>query len=197
MADIFQTTFSNAFAWMKMFQLRLKFHWSLFLRVQWTIFQHWFRWWLGAVQATSHYLNQWLLVYLRIYASLGLNELGWTVYFPLMTSDLVQMLNKSCIAICNYLLFLSSFNNLNLIFIYYSSKASWCVISETIIVAVNGSLHRYCLYCFRVNFGCFMTSSVVHVKLVPVLTWCKPSSQLLTGVLLTVSDYNMCFISLR
>ena len=40
---ISQTTFSNAFSWMKMFELRLKFHWSLFLRVQLTIFQHWFR----------------------------------------------------------------------------------------------------------------------------------------------------------
>ena len=29
----------------------------------------------GADQATSHYLNQWLLVYWRIYVSLGLNEL--------------------------------------------------------------------------------------------------------------------------
>ena len=34
-----------------------------------------FSWWLGADQATSHYLNQWWLVYWRIYASLGLNEL--------------------------------------------------------------------------------------------------------------------------
>ena len=31
---------------------------SWFLRVQLTIIQHWFRWWLGAKQATSHYLNQ-------------------------------------------------------------------------------------------------------------------------------------------
>ena len=31
----------------------------------------------GAVQATSHYLNQWWLGYRRIYASLGLNELTW------------------------------------------------------------------------------------------------------------------------
>ena len=60
---------------MKMFEYRLKFHWSLFLRVQLTIFQHWFRKWLGAVHATSHYLNQWWLVYWCIYASLGLNEL--------------------------------------------------------------------------------------------------------------------------
>ena len=75
MDAISQTTFLSAFSWMKIFELRLKFHWSLFLRVQWTIFQHWFRWWLGAVQATSHYLNQWWLIYWHIYASLGLNEL--------------------------------------------------------------------------------------------------------------------------
>ena len=80
MDAISQTTFSNAFSWMKMFEFRLKFHWSLFLRYQLTIFQHWFRYWLGAVQATSLYLNQWWLVYWRIYVSLGLNELthwGW------------------------------------------------------------------------------------------------------------------------
>ena len=53
---------------------RLRFHWSLFLRFESTIFQHWFRWWLGADQTTSHHLNQWWLVYWRIYASLGINE---------------------------------------------------------------------------------------------------------------------------
>ena len=40
---ISQTTFSSTFSWMKMFEFRLKFHWSLFLRVELTIFQHWFR----------------------------------------------------------------------------------------------------------------------------------------------------------
>ena len=66
---------------MKMFEFLIKFPWSLFPMVQLTIFQHWFRLWLGAVQATSHYLNQWLLI-LRIYASLGLNELtNWTQRF--------------------------------------------------------------------------------------------------------------------
>ena len=53
MDAISQKTFSSAFSWMKMYQLRLKFHCSLFLRVQLTIFQHWLRKWLGAVQATS------------------------------------------------------------------------------------------------------------------------------------------------
>ena len=48
-----QTTFPNEIFWMKMFEF-LKF-----LEVQLTIFQHWFRKWLGAQQATTHYLNQW------------------------------------------------------------------------------------------------------------------------------------------
>ena len=43
MAAIFQTTFSNGFSWMKMYEFRLTFHWSLFLEVKLTIFQHWFR----------------------------------------------------------------------------------------------------------------------------------------------------------
>ena len=43
MAAIWQTTFSNVFSWMKMYEFRLRFHWSLFLRFQSTIFQHWFR----------------------------------------------------------------------------------------------------------------------------------------------------------
>ena len=73
-AAISQTTFSNAFSWVKMYEFRLGFHWSVFLRLELTIFQHWFRQWLGADKATSHYLNLWWLVYWRIYASLGLNE---------------------------------------------------------------------------------------------------------------------------
>ena len=76
MAAIFQTTYSKAFSWMKMYKFWLKFHWSLFLRVQLTIIQHRFRKWLGADQATSHYLNQGWKIYWRIYASLGLNELN-------------------------------------------------------------------------------------------------------------------------
>ena len=75
MAAIFQTPFANGFSWMKLYEFRLKFHWSLFLGVELTIFQHWFRLWLGADQATSHYLNQWWLVHWRIYASLGHNVL--------------------------------------------------------------------------------------------------------------------------
>ena len=43
MAALFQTTFSNAFWWMKIYEFRLRFHWSLFLRVKLTILQHWFR----------------------------------------------------------------------------------------------------------------------------------------------------------
>ena len=82
MAAFSQTTLSNAFSWIKMFEFRLRFHWILFPGIQLTIFQHWFRLWLGAGQATSHYLNQWWFVYWRIYASLGLNELTEPSYCP-------------------------------------------------------------------------------------------------------------------
>ena len=43
MAAISQTPHSNAFSWMKMVEFLLKFRWSLFLRVQLSIFPHWFR----------------------------------------------------------------------------------------------------------------------------------------------------------
>ena len=74
MAAISKKTFSNQFYWIKMYEFFLKFHWNLFLSVRLTIFQHWFKWWLRAGQATSHYLNQWELYYRRMYASRGLSE---------------------------------------------------------------------------------------------------------------------------
>ena len=43
MAAVSQSTLSNAFSGMKMLEFRLRFHWSLFLRVKLTIVQHWFR----------------------------------------------------------------------------------------------------------------------------------------------------------
>ena len=43
MAAISQTTLSNTFSWMKMLEFRLRFHWSLYIRVQLTIYEHWFR----------------------------------------------------------------------------------------------------------------------------------------------------------
>ena len=55
--------FHMHFFLMKMYKFRLTFHWSSLLRVQLTIIQHCFRWWLGAEVATSHYLNQWWPLY--------------------------------------------------------------------------------------------------------------------------------------
>ena len=51
-------TFSIPFSWMKIYESRLKFHRTLFPRVQLAISQHWFKLWFGVEQATSHYLNQ-------------------------------------------------------------------------------------------------------------------------------------------
>ena len=84
---------------MKIYEFRLTFHWSLFLGVQLTIFQHWFRWWLGADQATSHYLNQWWLDYRRIYASLGLNELNHVNKTQHLTQSKIYV-NGDTIVLC-------------------------------------------------------------------------------------------------
>ena len=40
---ILQTTFAKAFFLVKMYEFCLRLHWRLFLRVQLTLFQHWFR----------------------------------------------------------------------------------------------------------------------------------------------------------
>ena len=58
MAAISQTIFLEAFSRMKSFLFGLKLHWGLFLGVKLTISEYWFRQWLGAEQATSHYLDQ-------------------------------------------------------------------------------------------------------------------------------------------
>ena len=42
-AAIPQTTFWKACSWMNMHEFRLRFHWSLLLRFELTLFQHWFR----------------------------------------------------------------------------------------------------------------------------------------------------------
>ena len=76
MYAIFQSTYSNAFSWIKLYEFHWSFHWHLFLRFKLTKIQHWCRKWLGADQATSCYLGQWWLVYWHIHVSLGLNELS-------------------------------------------------------------------------------------------------------------------------
>ena len=73
MDTISQTTFPNAFSWVKMCECRLKFHWSKFVPKGQINNIPSLNQIVVAVQATSHYLNQWWLVYWRIYASLGLN----------------------------------------------------------------------------------------------------------------------------
>ena len=52
----------------------LKFHWNLSPMVYLSICQLWFRWWLGANQATSQYLNQWWLM--KYYSALMSSLLG-------------------------------------------------------------------------------------------------------------------------
>ena len=44
----------KAFSWMKILELRLIFHWSLFVMFQLTKSQNWLRHWIGAEQVARH-----------------------------------------------------------------------------------------------------------------------------------------------
>ena len=95
-ATISQTTFSNAFSGMKMYVwISFKISLTFVLRFEWMIFHHLLRYWLGADQATSRYLNQWWLNYWRIYASLGPNELNTDETFSDGQTICLMILNKS------------------------------------------------------------------------------------------------------
>ena len=68
--DIFECIFLNENVWISL-NISLKY----ILKVPFNNIPTLVQIWLGADQATNHYLNQWWLIYCRIYASLGLNEL--------------------------------------------------------------------------------------------------------------------------
>ena len=51
---------------MEMYTFRLRFHWSLFLRVQLAIFKLWFRYWLWRRPGDKPLSEPWWLVYWRI-----------------------------------------------------------------------------------------------------------------------------------
>ena len=73
--DILKWIFLNKNIWISI-TISLKFVSEGSIKIS----QHWFGKWLVADQATSHYLNQWCLIYWRIYASLGLNVLKMNEY---------------------------------------------------------------------------------------------------------------------
>ena len=72
MTAISQTTFWNAFSWMKSFAFWFESHWSVFLRVYLTISIG-----SGAEQATSHYPDQCLPSSLTYICAL---ELDWLIH---------------------------------------------------------------------------------------------------------------------
>ena len=75
MDAISQMTFSYAFSWMKMYELRLKFHWRLFPRVKINnipALVQIMAWRRPGEKPLSEPI---MVTYWRIYASLGLNEL--------------------------------------------------------------------------------------------------------------------------
>ena len=71
MADISQTISSKAFSWMKMVELKFKFHWNLFPGVQSSINQHWFDNGLVPNRRQTFTWTNDDPVHWRIYATLG------------------------------------------------------------------------------------------------------------------------------
>ena len=82
MAAIFQTTFSNGFSWMKMFESLLKFHKHLFLKVQLirklVEKMAWHR--------TGHYLKQW---WPRLLTRICVTQSEWVNIFTILITILV------------------------------------------------------------------------------------------------------------
>ena len=74
---------SDAFSWMKSFVLWLKFHWSLFLTVQLTITQYWFRYSLVPNRQQAVIWTNADLIHWHIYAALGGDETSKLVIFLL------------------------------------------------------------------------------------------------------------------
>ena len=71
MAAISQTVFSVAFSWMKHFVFWLKFQWSLFLRVQLAVTQHWLDNGLAPNRRQAIIWSNADPIHWRIYAALG------------------------------------------------------------------------------------------------------------------------------
>ena len=71
----FRRHFQMHFSWMQMFGFRLKCRWGLFLRFKLTIFQHWFSNGLAPTRRQPIVWTNVGIVYWRLYASLGPDEL--------------------------------------------------------------------------------------------------------------------------
>ena len=71
----FADAFSYLLYWIKI--IAFKFNCNLSPKVQLMVWQHLVKWFIGAKQTTSHYLNQWLpSLFMYICVTLGLNDLS-------------------------------------------------------------------------------------------------------------------------
>ena len=92
--------YKNVFSGIKIYKLWLRFHLNLFQRIQLTIFQHWSD---NCFTPTRHQAIIWTndgSVYLRIYASLGLNELK--DIFQLLRWIFIMMCMINALTICHH-----------------------------------------------------------------------------------------------
>ena len=80
-AAFLRTIFLDAFSWMKSFVLWLKFHLSLFLRVQLAKIQHWFSNGLVPNRLQAIFWTNVDMIHWRIYAALSEYETVLNTYF--------------------------------------------------------------------------------------------------------------------
>ena len=103
MVNIFQTTFPNAFSWMKMFDFCTQFHLSFFLRVQLTIRQHWFRY--NGLALNRRQAIIWTndgLIWWHTHAPLGLNELTKLHFHMFFLEWQVLYFGPNFIEVCSW-----------------------------------------------------------------------------------------------
>ena len=143
------------------------------LNTDWN-FQHWFRKWLGAVQATSHYLNQWWLVYRRIYASLGLNELKthWQCNRQWILLKLITLLNFSIVKYRLHLVQIMRsvfkspvYSRINSFEICFDGTKSMCWVESLCHETQNGGLILCAIYKAIIFFSRYFLWVVAEIKL--------------------------------
>ena len=133
-----------------MYGFWLSFHWSLFLRLYLTIFQHWIRLWLGADQPTSHH---WLMdVYMPHSASMM--TMSW----------IYQSFSKEYNSIMVMLIFMSICYSGNWVLLWYRLWCHWRKLSSLLGHHQLASTKLTSSWFSTFQYGC-MRNSVIRACL--------------------------------
>ena len=118
-----QKIFSDAFSWIKNFVFQLKFHWSLLLRVQLTINQHWFDISLALTRQQAIIWTNADPIHLCIYAALRMIYLFVYIYLILIFGMVVFIMD--CLFSGDAISQSYSVYDTDLIFLKFSGMQCW------------------------------------------------------------------------